>query len=114
MSESRSIDLHNFTVAEAIREFVRFYNGCVRSGYRGRLEVIHGYGSNGTGGVIREELRKFLKAHEEIFGEFLPGENLRNPGVTILYPRESPAPMPLGLGGGISSMWYKKPFRKPS
>ena len=54
MSESRSIDLHERTVAEAIREFVRFYNACVRNGYRGRLEVIHGYGSSGSGGVIRE------------------------------------------------------------
>jgi dsDNA-specific endonuclease/ATPase MutS2 len=114
MSESRSIDLHNFTIAEAIREFVRFYNACVRSGYRGRLEVIHGYGKSGSGGVIREELRKFLKAHEETFGEFLAGESLRNPGVTILYPRETQAVMPLGLGGGISSVGYKKPFRKPS
>jgi hypothetical protein len=99
MSENRSIDLHNCTVAEAIREFVRFYNGCVRSGYRGRLEVIHGYGSSGSGGVIREELRKYLKAHAEVFGEFLPGESLRNPGVTILYPREKTVPLPLGLGG---------------
>jgi dsDNA-specific endonuclease/ATPase MutS2 len=114
MSESRSIDLHNFTIAEAIREFVRFYNSCVRSGYRGRLEVIHGYGKSGSGGVIREELRKFLKAHEETFGEFLAGESLRNPGVTILYPRETLAAMPLGLGGGFSSMQRKRPFGKPS
>ena len=107
MSESRSIDLHERTVAEAIREFVRFYNACVRSGYHGRLEVIHGYGSTGSGGVIREELRKYLKAHEETFGEFLAGESLRNPGVTILYPRDSPAAMPLGLGGGLSSLRHK-------
>lgn len=104
MSENRSIDLHNFTVAEAIREFVRFYNACVRSGYRGRLEVIHGYGSSGTGGSIREELRRFLKGHEEIFGEFLPGENLRNPGVTILYPREALAPVAQASGAGFASM----------
>jgi dsDNA-specific endonuclease/ATPase MutS2 len=114
MSESRSIDLHERTVAEAIREFVRFYNACVRSGYRGRLEVIHGYGKSGSGGVIREELRKFLKAHEEIFGEFLAGESLRNPGVTILYPRETLAAMPLGLGAVFSSMQRKRPFGKPS
>jgi hypothetical protein len=103
MPETRSIDLHTRTVSEAIREFVRFYNACVRAGFHGRLEVIHGYGSSGSGGVIREELRKYLKAHEEVFGEFLPGESLRNPGVTILYPRETPAPTPLGLGGGYSS-----------
>lgn len=108
MSENRSIDLHNCTVAEAIREFVRFYNSCVRSGYRGRLEVIHGYGSSGSGGAIREELRRYLKAHAETFGEYLAGESLRNPGVTILYPRETLAAMPLGQGAGVSSMRHKR------
>jgi dsDNA-specific endonuclease/ATPase MutS2 len=114
MSENRSIDLHNYTVAEAIREFARFYNGCVRSGYRGRLEVIHGYGSSGSGGVIREDLRKYLKAHAEVFGEFLAGESLRNPGVTILYPGEKQAPMPLGLGSIFSSAQSKRSFNKRS
>ena len=102
MIQSRSIDLHNHTVPEALREFVRFYNGCVRSGYRGRIEVIHGYGSNGSGGVIREELRKFLSAHDEVFGEFLPGESLRNPGVTVIYAKETLAPLH-GLGSMSSS-----------
>jgi|ERR1035437_6029766 dsDNA-specific endonuclease/ATPase MutS2 len=112
MSESRSIDLHDFTVAEALREFVRFYNACVKSGYRGRIEVIHGYGSTGGGGVIREELRKYLKAHSGTFGEFLAGESLRNPGVTILYPRESLATMPQSLGAGHFSIPRMKPPRK--
>lgn len=87
-TESRSIDLHNRTVPEAIREFVGFYNSCVSSGYRGRIEVIHGYGSNGVGGAIRQELRKFLAAHTDTFGEYLAGESLRNPGVTVLYAKE--------------------------
>jgi hypothetical protein len=98
MIPNRRIDLHNFTVAEAMREFVRFYNGCVRDGYRGRIEVIHGYGSNGVGGTIRQELRAFLGAHAEIFGEYLAGESLRNPGVTILYPKDALAPGPHGSG----------------
>jgi len=91
MRESRSIDLHNRTVAEAIREFVRFYNDCVRGGYTGRIEVIHGYGSSGVGGNMRQELRKYLAAHAETFGEYLAGESLLNPGVTILYAKEAPA-----------------------
>ena len=99
-------------MAEALREFVRFYNHCVRSGYRGRLEVIHGYGSTGGGGVIREELRRFLKAHEETFGEFLAGESLRNPGVTILYPRDSVATMPPGQIAGFTSIPRIKSPRK--
>jgi hypothetical protein len=63
--------------------------------------------------VIREELRKFLKAHEETFGEFLAGESLRNPGVTIIYPKDKPAAMPPGMGGGISSLRQQRPFHKP-
>lgn len=98
MNASRSLDLHNCTVPEAIREFVRFYNACVQSGYHGRLEVIHGYGSSGVGGSIRKELRKYLEVHAEIFGEYLAGESLRNPGVTVLYPRDTPAPPPPGMG----------------
>jgi hypothetical protein len=101
MNPSRSIDLHNYTVPEAIREFIRFYNDCVRSGYRGRIEVIHGYGSTGAGGAIRQELRKYLAAHVETFGEVLAGESLRNPGVTILYPRENPAPPPRVVGSAL-------------
>lgn len=89
---TKSIDLHNCTVAQAIHEFVRFYNACVRSGYRGRIEIIHGYGSSGVGGSIKTELRRYLAAHDDIYSQFLPGESLRNPGVTILYAGETPAP----------------------
>ncbi len=93
-----------------MREFVRFYNACVRSGYRGRIEVIHGYGSTGAGGTIREELRKYLKAHAETFGEYLAGESLRNPGVTILYAKETLAPPPLGQVSMPVSGGRKRPF----
>jgi hypothetical protein len=110
VNQSRSIDLHNCTVAEAIREFVCFYNACVRSGYHGRLEVIHGYGSSGVGGTIRKELRSYLAAHAEIFGEFLPGESLRNPGVTILYPKETLAALPPGGAPRPLSIRYKRRF----
>ena len=80
----------------------------MKSGYHGRVEIIHGYGSSGTGGVIREELRRYLKAHEEIFGEFLAGESLRNPGVTILYPKDTQAAMPLGSGADFSTIRHKR------
>jgi dsDNA-specific endonuclease/ATPase MutS2 len=109
MRDLRSIDLHNLTVPEALREFVRFYNSCVRGGYRGRVEVIHGYGSSGVGGSIREELRKYLRAHAAVFGEFLAGESLRNPGVTILYVKDALAVMPLGQGAGFSSVRQGRP-----
>jgi hypothetical protein len=112
MNSSRSIDLHDCTVPEAIREFVSFYNSCVRSGYRGRVEVIHGYGSTGLGGAIRKELRKYLAAHAETFGEYLAGESLRNPGVTILYPGETLAPAPQGVGSMLLVNAAQEAIRK--
>jgi hypothetical protein len=96
MTQSRSIDLHNCTVPEAIRAFVHFYNACVSSGYHGRIEIIHGYGSSGVGGAIKQKLRKYLADHADKFGAFLAGDSVGNPGVTILYPRESLATAPQG------------------
>jgi hypothetical protein len=96
MTESRSVDLHQLTVPEALREFVRFNNDCVRSNYLGRIEVIHGYGSTGAGGVIRKKLREYLAAHAESFGSFLAGDGLGNPGVTIVYTKKL---LPLSPGG---------------
>jgi hypothetical protein len=97
MTETQSIDLHERTVPEAIREFVRFYNDCVKGGYRGRIEVIHGYGSTGSGGVIRKKLREYLAAHAEKLGSLLPGDSLGNPGVTILYAKKL---LPASVAGG--------------
>jgi hypothetical protein len=102
MTESRSIDLHHRTVPEAILEFVRFNNACIRSNYRGRIEVIHGYGSTGAGGVIRKKLREYLAAHAESFGSFLAGDGLGNPGVTIVYPKKLlPASLESGGAGSL-------------
>jgi hypothetical protein len=97
MTETQSVDLHERTVPEAIREFVRFYNDCVRSNYRGRIEVIHGYGSTGAGGVIRKKLREYLAAHAEKLGSYLAGDSLGNPGVTIVYAKNL---LPASPGGG--------------
>jgi hypothetical protein len=97
MPETQSIDLHERTVPQAIREFVRFYNDCVRAGYRGRIEVIHGYGSTGSGGVIRKKLREYLAAHAEKLGSLLPGDSLGNPGVTIVYAKKL---LPASVAGG--------------
>jgi hypothetical protein len=101
MTESRSIDLHQRTVPEAMQEFIRFYNDCLKTNYRGRIEVIHGYGSTGSGGVIRKKLREYLAVHAESFGSFLAGDGLGNPGVTIVYPKKL-LPTSPGSGGASS------------
>jgi hypothetical protein len=89
MSGSRSIDLHGHTVPEAMRAFVRFYNNAVRGGYQGRIEIVHGYGSTGGGGVIRQHLRTYLAANAGKFGSVLHGESLGNPGVTVVYAKSA-------------------------
>lgn len=86
MSDSRSIDLHGCTVHEAMEQFVDFYNSSVRSGYRGCIEVIHGYGSSGAGGKIQQELRRYLAKNSERLEIYVPG-NFGNPGITRVYPK---------------------------
>ena len=71
-----------------MREFVSYYNKCVRSGYRGRVEVIHGSGSSGRGGAILRELRGYIKKTPGSFDHFTEGDLVGNPGVTILYPKQ--------------------------
>ena len=113
MHPSHSIDLHNCNVAEAMHRFVGFYNSCVRAGYRGRIEVIHGYGSSGTGGAIRSALRAYLKTHASVFGDFLAGESLRNPGVTVLYAKETLAPSPARAGHVSTAAAFAAPRSRP-
>src|SRR5208337_2342186 len=57
---------------------------------------------------IKQELRKYLKTHAEIFGEFLAGESLRNPGVTILYAKETSAT----LHGGRVTVALRNPAQE--
>jgi DNA-nicking Smr family endonuclease len=57
------LDLHGFSVVEAIEQFVRDYNGRVGNNQHGCWRIIHGYGSTGQGGAIRTKLRAFLDQH---------------------------------------------------
>ncbi len=84
---TREIDLHGLTVDEAIRRFAAEYNALFERGYRDRIEIIHGYGSSGTGGVIRRRLRSFLSANADRFSQITEGDALGNPGVTYVYPK---------------------------
>lgn len=66
------------------------------------INVIHGYGSNGSGGVILAKLRAFLARHSDKLS-FTPGEDTiaRNPGTTWVKPRKTlPASIDL-LGAEI-------------
>ncbi|WP_319371478.1 Smr/MutS family protein [uncultured Ilyobacter sp.] len=76
------IDLHNMTCNDAIRFFIGKYNELFKSGYRGSIEVIHGYGSQGEGGVIKKRLRQFLLENKK----YLKFSFDVNPGVTFVTP----------------------------
>mgnify|MGYP000943732689 CR=1 FL=1 len=84
---SAELDLHGFTQIEALETLIGFYNTRVRRGDRSRFEVIHGYGSSGTGGTLRVRIRAFL-ARNEASLKFEPGENFSpaNPGKTLVIP----------------------------
>ena len=88
------LDLHEKTWTEALPEFITFYNEAIEHAAGGppaRLNVIHGYGSSGAGGVLRKRLQNFLKEHA-LQGrlEFTPGEHANaNPGHTLVVPIQS-------------------------
>ena len=83
------IDLHGLTWAEAVETFVSFYNNRVKNGNKSEIAVIHGYGSSGKGGVLRERFRSFFTRNDNSL-DFMPGENhlSKNPGQTIVYPKK--------------------------
>lgn len=84
MASARELFLHDETWPEARAILTEFYNEVVRKGYTGPVDVIHGWGSTGVGGVKRHALRTFLTRHGIAFvtGEQKDG----NPGHTILTP----------------------------
>ena len=81
------LDLHGYTAQQALKTFLSYYNRQVRAGVRRRIEVVHGYGSSGEGGLIRKRLRAFLSSFPG-WVSYMPGENLDgNPGYTLVYPK---------------------------
>lgn len=83
-----TIDLHGKTWTEAQAEFLDFYNRTVAVPGRAPqpVDVVHGYGSTGSGGVLRRRLRAFLVRYPHCL-EFKPGEDIdNNPGHTLVFP----------------------------
>jgi len=80
------LDLHGYTVAEAIEQFVQDYNTRVDNNQYGCLKIIHGYGSTGKGGAIRAKLRAFLDEHLDKL-RYESGDDYGDPGWTFVYPK---------------------------
>ena len=90
------IDLHGMTWRQAREEFIKVFNETARNASGATptwMEVIHGYGSSGEGGVIRHRLRRYLSQHEP-FLRFITGESQDgNEGHTFITPLKS---LPIG------------------
>lgn len=83
---SPQIDLHGYTVDEALRVFISRYNEEAGRRRPESIRVIHGYGASGEGGAIRRRLRRFLASSRDYL-DYDRGERLfGNPGVTVVYP----------------------------
>jgi hypothetical protein len=80
------LDLHGLTVAEAIEQFVQYYNTRVDNNQFGCLRIIHDYGSSGQGGAIRAKLRAFLDQHLDKL-RYEAGDDYGDPGWTLVYPK---------------------------
>jgi hypothetical protein len=80
------LDLHGYTVVEAIEQFVQQYNCRVDDNRYDCWKVIHGYGSSGEGGAIRVKLRAFLNEHLDKL-QYESGEDYGDPGWTFVYPK---------------------------
>lgn len=92
------IDLHTCTLTEALETFQRAYQEQAHRRKPRPLEVVHGYGSGGQGGVIRSRLRAYLRSQENRL-VFRPGEQVDgNPGYTLVYPK-APLPAPQDVLG---------------
>jgi hypothetical protein len=80
------LDLHGYTVDEALKAFRVFYNKNAGAGVR--LRIIHGYGAVSESARILRKLREFLATAAASL-DWKPGEDIEgNPGVTIVYPRK--------------------------
>ena len=87
--DNQELDLHGKTWAEALEEFVEAYNRAVQPGGHTcrTLTVIHGYGSSGSGGILRTRFRRFFENHQDQM-DFTPGEKVSvNPGYTVVTPK---------------------------
>ena len=87
MAESR-LDLHEYTWKQAKAIFIENYNGFLLEKQTGQIEVIHGYGSTGEGGIFRARLRKLLERYASHLEYRLGEETDGNMGHTFVTPAQ--------------------------
>ena len=81
-----NLDFHGKNWSESLAAFIDLYNHAVRQQSGGSLDIIHGYGSTGTGGILRKRIRGYLQRQGERL-QFQPGEEVDgNQGHTVVVP----------------------------
>lgn len=80
------LDLHGKTWTEAKADFIEAHNKILGQSGRETLDIVHGYGSTGQGGVIRERLRAYLDRYPTHL-TYKTGEDVDgNQGHTVVTP----------------------------
>ena len=79
------IDLHDMIYDEAIRYFINKYNESIKIDPKEEIIVIHGYGSTGNGGILKQRFKTFFKQNKDNLN-FLADIN---PGRTFITPIHS-------------------------
>ena len=96
------LDFHNMDSGQAIDDFISAYNSLCPGG---TIKLIHGYGSTGSGGIIRNLIRTFLKEHSDCLVY-----ECENEGCTLVYPKIPLSVIPENIAEQI--LEYCDPFAK--
>jgi DNA mismatch repair protein MutS2 len=76
---SSELDLHSFTVEEALPALDRYLNDAFMAGY-GEVRIVHGKGS----GTLRQAVTRELKRHSLVKSFRIGGHREGQTGVTIV------------------------------
>lgn len=78
------LDMHGKTVAQALEQLEGVWRGEAASASPRAIRVIHGYGSTGVGGDIRDAVRAHCLASRDALSMLAGEDGDGNPGVTVI------------------------------
>ena len=80
---SSELDLHSFTVEEALPALDRYLTDAFLEGY-GEVRIVHGKGS----GILRQAVTRELKKHQLVKSFRIGGHSEGQTGVTMVQLKE--------------------------
>ena len=95
----RTSDYHGLSAQEALCQFVIDYQKLRKGPGSGTLQIVHGYGSTGEGGIIKKLLREVLdfEAGRGVLTFKISEDIEGHPGYTIVLPKAPLLAVPAGL-----------------